>query len=63
MTWTQSQLKTSSMWFTLKSAPVEFVPREKLLFFLGDFTKIANPALKMARAGQNMSTGKTIKLD
>ena len=30
---------------------------------MGDFSKISNPALKMARAGQSMSTGQTFVLD
>lgn len=62
LTWTQSQLKASSIWYTLSKAPSPFVAKKDLIDFLGDFNKIKNPALRMARIGQNMSTGESIKL-
>ena len=51
------------MWFTLSSGNIDFIPREKLLYFLGSFDDIKNPALRAARTGQNLSTGFTIILN
>lgn len=65
--WTQSQLKTSSLWYTLNSEKqpmnkIKIVPRKDLIDFLGSFDHIKNPALKAARIGQNLSTGKSVNL-
>ena len=60
--WTQSQLKESSMWFTLHKFK-DIIPREQLVEFLGDFSKLRkNPALRGARIGQNLSTGLSLTL-
>lgn len=60
--WTQSQLKNAAMWFTLKDADCDFLNRQQLINFLGDFSQIKNPALKAARMGQNLSTGYSINV-
>lgn len=64
--WTQSQLKTSSLWYTLepsqKFKSMDIVCRQELISFLGSFDLIKNTALKAARIGQNLSTGKSVNL-
>ena len=61
--WTQSQLKTSSLWYTCESIEgMKVVPRQELVAFLGKFDHIKNAALKAARIGQNLSTGKSVDL-
>ena len=61
--WTQSQLKSASLWYTLEEHSSKFIPRIELLRFLGDFSKLtSNPALRAARIGQNLTTSYSLKL-
>jgi RNA-dependent RNA polymerase len=63
--WTQSQLKSSSMWFTLDHYKHPYLGarnRDEIIKFLGEFEAIKNPALKAARIGQALSTGRSVDL-
>jgi len=58
--WSPSQLRSYSLWYMHEyNNKTERLRREQVLSFLGDFSKIDNPAKKAARIGQAFSASWT----